>query len=90
MGSEVEELLVIKLCAWFYCFQDNDLLYSGGTEAARNQFPYQVAFFIYVGDGQSVSFKFLVVFVLFYLLCLRSAADQFFRRTLSYQQLTVL
>lgn len=27
---------------------------TGGTEAARNQFPYQVAFFIYTSDGQSI------------------------------------
>lgn len=29
-------------------------MFTGGTEAARNQFPYQVAFFIYTSDGQSV------------------------------------
>jgi len=27
---------------------------SGGTEALRNQFPYQVAFFIYTSTGQSI------------------------------------
>jgi len=27
---------------------------AGGTEAARNQFPYQVLFFIYTSDGQSI------------------------------------
>lgn len=29
-------------------------LSAGGTEASRNQFPYQVAFFIYTWNGQSV------------------------------------
>lgn len=30
------------------------LIFAGGTEAIRNQFPYQVGFFVYVVDGQSV------------------------------------
>lgn len=30
------------------------LIFSGGTEALRNQFPYQVAFFVYTRDGQSI------------------------------------
>lgn len=30
------------------------IIFAGGTEATRNQFPYQVAFFVYTRDGQSV------------------------------------
>lgn len=50
-GGRISGLTKIESVKWVYNLL---LIPSGGTEASRNQFPYQVAFFVYTRDGQSI------------------------------------